>query len=63
MDDRSPEYLTIPQAILQFSISRTTIYSLLSRDCIDGIKLGRRTLIRTESVRRFLAEQPPFTCR
>jgi excisionase family DNA binding protein len=63
MDDRSPEYLTVPQAIVHFSISRTTIYGLLARNCIEGIKLGRRTLIRTESVRRFLAEQTPFSAR
>lgn len=60
MDTSGFEYVTVSEAISAFRISRTTVYQLLASGRIDAVKVGRRTLIRIESVRRFLNECPPF---
>lgn len=38
---------------------RTKLYQLIAQGLLDARKLGRRTLITDESLRRFLASLPP----
>ncbi len=39
---------------------RTTLYQLINLKLLDARKLGRRTLVTDESLRRFLAGLPPL---
>lgn len=39
------------------SVGRTTIYSMIRDGRIDALKLGRRTLIKTASLRRIIDEE------
>lgn len=39
------------------SVGRTSIYALIAQGRLDAFKLGRRTLIRAESVKRLVSEQ------
>ena len=52
------ENLTISEAVQVFRIGRTRIYDLIRDGSIDAFKIGRRTLIRTESVRDFISTLP-----
>ena len=39
------------------SLGRTSIYAMIADGRLEAFKLGRRTLIRAESVRRLVAGQ------
>jgi len=39
------------------SLGRTSIYALIREGRLETIKLGRRTLIKVESIRRLLGNQ------
>ena len=39
------------------SLGRTSIYAMIADGRLDAFKLGRRTLIRAESIRRLVAGQ------
>lgn len=52
------ENVTVAEAIERFGIARTQLYNLIREGRIDAFKLGRRTLIRTDSVRAFLSSLP-----
>ena len=39
---------------------RTKLYQLIALGLLDARKLGRRTLVTDESLRRFLAGLPPL---
>lgn len=52
------ENLSIAEVVRRFGIGRTKLYSLIGSGEIEAFKLGRRTLIRADSVRTFLAALP-----
>lgn len=56
--ERTPENLTIGEAVAHFGIGRTKLYALIHSGDIEAIKLGRRTLIRTDSARAFIDRLP-----
>ena len=39
------------------SLGRTSIYSLINEGKLDAFKLGRRTLVKAESIRRLIEAQ------
>lgn len=39
------------------SLGRTSIYAMIADGRLEAFKLGRRTLIRAESVKRLVSEQ------
>lgn len=53
-----PANLTIAETIHHFRIGRTKLFSLIAGGQIEAVKLGSRTLVRTQSVREFLDGLP-----
>lgn len=49
--------VSVNEATRILGIKRTFLYSLIRDKRIDVIKLGRRTLIKTASLRRIIDEQ------
>lgn len=58
MEHLRSESMTIGDAMRVFGFGRTKLYELLRRGDIEAFKLGRRTLVRTESARRFIDGLP-----
>lgn len=52
-----PLALSINDAAKVLGLGRTSIYAMIADGRLDAFKLGRRTLIRMESVRRLVAGQ------
>ena len=50
-----PLALSINDAAKALSLGRTSIYAMIGDGRLDAFKLGRRTLIRMESIRRVVA--------
>lgn len=50
-----PLALSINDAAKVLSLGRTSIYAMIGDGRLEAFKLGRRTLIRMESVRRIVA--------
>lgn len=46
---------SINETAKALSVGRTSIYALLAEGRLEAFKLGRRTLIKAESVRRLAA--------
>jgi excisionase family DNA binding protein len=49
-----PITVTITDAKKALGIGHTTIYRLIGQGKLDTLKMGRRTLIKTASIRRFV---------
>ena len=47
--------ISINEAAKVLSLGRTSIYAMIADGRIEAFKLGRRTLIRAESIRRLVA--------
>ena len=60
MNINQTELLTVAETAAAFSIGRTKLYELLATGKIDAVKLGRRTLVRTASLRDFMDSLPAF---
>ena len=58
MQNHEREYLTVAEATAMASIGRTKFFELLLTKQIEGIKLGRRTLVKTSSLRDFMDRLP-----
>ena len=50
-----PLALSINDAAKALSLGRTSIYAMIGDGRLEAFKLGRRTLIRMESIRRVVA--------
>ena len=50
-----PLVLSVNDAAKVLSLGRTSIYAMIADGRLEAFKLGRRTLIRMESVRRIVA--------
>ena len=46
---------SINETARALSLGRTSIYTMIADKRLDAFKLGRRTLIRAESIRRLVA--------
>lgn len=49
-----PLAISINDAAKVLSLGRTSIYALINDGKLDAFKLGRRTLVKTDSVRRLI---------
>lgn len=52
-----PVALSINDTAKALSVGRTSVYVLISEGRLEAFKLGRRTLIRAESIRRLVARE------
>lgn len=48
------ELVSVNETLALLGIGRTKLYELLNADTLASVKIGRRTLIRRESVRRLI---------
>ena len=46
---------SIKDAANALSLGRTSIYALIKEGRLETVKLGRRTLVKADSIRRLLA--------
>ena len=49
--------ISINETARALSMGRTSIYAMIADGRLEAFKLGRRTLVRVESVRRLVATQ------
>jgi hypothetical protein len=54
-----PVAISITDAILVSSVSRSELYRLLGAQKIQAVKCGTRTLILVDSLRQYLSTLPP----
>ena len=47
---------SINETARTLSMGRTSIYAMIADGRLEAFKLGRRTLIRAESIKRLIAE-------
>ena len=59
MHDMEPLAVSIKDACWLLSIGRSTAYRLINERVLAHIKLGRRTLVTVESIRRVAATRSP----
>lgn len=52
-----PLAVSIIDASKALGLGRTSIYSLIGDGRLEAFKLGRRTLVKTDSIRRLVAAQ------
>lgn len=52
-----PLAVSINDTAKALGLGRTSIYALISEGRLDSFKLGRRTLIKMESIRRLIESQ------
>jgi hypothetical protein len=55
-----PVALTVLNAERYSGLSKSSLYELLARGDIAGVRAGRRTLILTDSLRQHIERQPPY---
>jgi excisionase family DNA binding protein len=53
-----PLAISINETAKALSIGRSSVYALLKTGRLDAIKIGRRTLLTTESIKRLSQPQP-----
>ncbi len=52
-----PLAISINDTAKALGLGRTSIYSMIAEGRLEAFKLGRRTLIKVESIRRLVAGQ------
>jgi excisionase family DNA binding protein len=50
-----PLVVSVTDAAKALSLGRTSIYAMIADGRLEALKLGRRTLIRMESIRRVVS--------
>ncbi len=55
--DMEPLALSINETAKALSLGRTSIYSLIGDGRLEAFKLGRRTLVKADSIRRLIDGQ------
>ena len=55
----TPIAYTIPAAVRASGLARTRLYDLIEKGDVAAFKIGRRTMIRADSLQAFLATLPP----
>ena len=58
-----PLAYTIPSAQRASGLARTRLYQLMGAGTLAAFKAGRRTMIRADSLRAYLAALPPAVIR
>lgn len=58
-DTTSPLAYSIPGAVRATGLARTRLYALIERGDVAAFKIGRRTMIRADSLQTFLSSLPP----
>jgi len=56
--DIQRENISIVEVVHRFGIGRTKLYQLIQKGDVEAFKLGRRTLVRTDSVQSFIDGLP-----
>lgn len=51
-----PFTISINEAAKALGLGRTTVYALIREGRLEIVKLGRRTLVKTESIHRLIEE-------
>ena len=51
-----PITLSVNETAKVLGLGRTSIYALIREGRIETVKLGRRTLVKTDSIRRLIEE-------
>lgn len=46
--------ISIKEAVKALSLGRTTIYKLIREQRLETVKIGRRTLVKVESIRNLI---------
>lgn len=59
----NPILLTIPNATAATSISRTRLYALMGDGTVEAVKVGKRTLIKADSLKAYIGALPAPTIR
>jgi excisionase family DNA binding protein len=54
-----PLAISINETARALSIGRSSVYALLKAGKLDAIKIGRRTVLTTESIKRLSQPHPP----
>lgn len=49
--------VSISETVRTLGIGRTTIYAMIADGRLEAFKLGRRRLVKAESIRRLIASQ------
>lgn len=52
-----PLAVSIKDTVTALGVGRTTVYEMIKDGRLEAFKLGRRTLVRTESIRRLVDAQ------
>ena len=53
-----PVHVSIPDGCVYLSVSQAELYRLLGRGKIEGVKSGRRTLLKVSSLKAHAASLP-----
>ncbi len=59
----TPYALTIADAVRFSGLTRSALYKLMGEQRLAPRKIGRRTLLLTEELRRVIADAPPAQIR
>lgn len=52
-----PLAVSIKEAAKALGLGRTSIYAMIADGRLEAFKIGRRTLVRVESIRRLVAKR------